>query len=133
MSLLFLLREVSDFQAKTITFQKCVCAGVCYQSSVLIGRWRLLLSGGCQYIQFIIDYLSVWPLRRMLTHVVTDARTEVCSSLLLGKPTMIFVCFCTWLGMCWVRVASSTWNVLRFWNTNKGRFQLLQQQVKKAA
>jgi len=26
---------------------------------------------------------------------------------------------------CWVRVASSTWNVLRFWKINKRRFQLL--------
>jgi len=28
-------------------------------------------------------------------------------------------------GLCWVRVASSTWNVSWFWNTTNWRFQLL--------
>ena len=32
-------------------------------------------------------------------------------------------------GLCWVRVASSTWNVSWLWNINKG---ILQKQVKKA-
>ena len=33
-------------------------------------------------------------------HVVTDARPEVCNCLSeFGKPTIIFVCFCTCLGM----------------------------------
>jgi len=33
---------------------------------------------------------------------------------------------------CWVRLASSTWNVSWLWNTNNKGFQLLQKQVKKA-
>jgi len=31
-----------------------VCLSVCCQFSVLIGRWRLLQSGGCHYNQFKI-------------------------------------------------------------------------------
>jgi len=35
----------------------------------------------------------------------------------------------TWLvaviGLCWVRVASSTWSISRLWNTTNRRFQLL--------
>jgi len=34
----------------------------------------------------------------------------------------------TFFRLCWVRLGSSTWNVLWFWNTNKGR---LQKQVQK--
>jgi len=37
--------------------------------------------------------------------------------------------FPTCLRYCWVHVASSTWNALWSWNTNKGR---LQKQVQKA-
>jgi len=33
------------------------------------------------------------------------------------------------LNICWVRVASSTWNVLRLWNTNKERPQNQVQEV----
>jgi len=45
-----------------------------------------------------------------------------------------FVIYWWWMqrSRCWVRFASSTWNVSRFWNTNNKGLQLFQKQVKKA-
>ena len=55
------------------------------------------------FLNFVVCYISLW---------------FIC-----------FFCFFFWAYVkCWVRVASSTWNVLWLWNTNKGR---LQKQVQK--
>jgi len=50
---------------------------------------------------------------------MTDKKIVRALATELGLPFLFFF-------TCWVRVASSTWNVWRFWNTNKGRLQLLQ-------